>query len=147
MPHSLPELFAMLKKVNGDYDAAVRVTYVPTRVWDDSDSSRLDYKNMIYYVSIKLFGCNDQEVSANAKTLEEALAHLAEEMVKAKEKLHQYYSGRFQYASEELNKFNNPPRICGADASIPFEHATLGTKCTNTMPCPRHGMMGGGPYR
>jgi len=29
--------------------------------------------------------------------------------------------------------------ICGADDSIPFEHATLGAKCQNRKPCEKHG--------
>jgi len=148
MAHTLPELFAILTKVNG-YDAAVRVSHTGSRVWDAPDSSRIDNNDMYFNVSIKVFGCNDQEATAHAKTLEDALAQLAEKVVEVREKFMQNFSDRYKKSREELDNFNNPPRICGMDASTPFEHATLGTKCTNTMPCPRHGMMGGGggPYR
>lgn len=43
-----------------------------------------------------------------------------------------------QKERETVNREEERGMICGADDSIPFEHATMGAKCPNRKPCEKH---------
>jgi hypothetical protein len=150
---SLPveQLLAIINKVSG-YEYAVRVSESGSRVFVAQDESYIDQKDRWFNVAVPVFGHHDYngkntEITSHAKTLNGALAKLAEDVLRFKEKVATRYAEEAKQAKEVYEAFFNPPELCGASDSIPFEYTTLGDTCKNTLPCPKHGPKSQGPYR
>ena len=154
--HTIEQLYGLLAELTGkgDQSLAIDTGYKRARVFVAQDESHLDPNDRGFTVATGISGLRDWDgkelrVSAQGKTQEEALTNLCGVIVETREKHYKRYVEEATKARKQYNDFfyrpTIPAGICGADASIPFEPTTIGEKCQNSLPCPKHG--NGGPYR